>query len=678
MFYSTRPYLFTILLLISTCAISQDDTLKKEAMVNINIEEVHVSELALRIERIVPVNIGLDLKRIEELAPTDIGELVQRLPGATMRSYGGIGGLKTVSFRGLGASHTGVVINGIPANNVQTGMSNLAQIPVESIVGITNFNGSLTTGLPISAVEKGNVLVMNTYEDNIVRDSKYQMRSSLKYGSFGTKDIYLSSRYSKNNTCIAGYGKLRQSNGNYSYKLSNTESSFNRKNNAYQDVNFGLTVGRISKKDVYWKIGYKGKIIEQELPGAVILYNETSDETLATNDHIVYSTINKYWDKFGMYIYANANLNEVRYNDPTYLNSEGLIDNRYENQSAVAGSIFEHRFYRWLYRVGTEQMWSHLESNALNNVDRFLNYSNITFKYDTRYVIISALATAQIGKDVGESIRSFFQVSPVLNLYSKIRAKKDVYLLQSLTGKRSYRLPSFNEMYYGNIGNADLLPETSDQLSYNLIIDKYRNDKNLYWRYGLNPYVSIVNNKIVATPSKNLFVWTIQNVEKVIANGVEAEFRVSKEVRDTAGFNGYGGYSLRPKWEVSANYNFQYVIDVTDPNSPTYKNQIAYTPMNTFNLITSYYIKRLGFVLSNYFVSNRYVLNENNYQNLENGFLVTDLSVVFSHDLKGKKKTNKLSINCSVKNVFNVQYAFIRSFVMPGRNYLISLNYALD
>lgn len=675
-----KYYLCFLLLAVTGTSISQIDTLKNEHIEQVTKKEVTVSEMVLRVERIVPIIYGLDTRRIEELSPTDVGDLVQRLPGATMRSYGGIGGLKTVSFRGLGSSHTGVVINGIPLNNVQTGMMNLAQIPVESIVNISSYNGLFVSGIPVSSAEKGNVVVIQTYEDLIERDTKYKMRSSIKMGSFGTTDAYVASKYSTNKICYASYAKYRRSVGDYSYTWPNTSGQevYRRKNNNYHDLNFGLTLGGFTEKNAFWRIAYKGKLIDQQLPGAVILYNETADEKLNTSDHLAYGTYNKYWEKANLKVYGVGNINQVQYQDPTYLNQQGFINNSYFNQSAIGGAVFDYRFYRWFVKVGTEQLWSHLKSNEFEDVNRMLNSSNISAMYHLKHLNISAGTTTQFGVDnQTDSKRVFFQWSPIVNLYSKFLLKKELYLVQGLTGKRSFRLPSFNEMYYGNIGNADLLPETSDQLSYTLILDRYLFDKNFYWRFGMSPYMSLVRNKIVATPSKNLFIWTIQNVESVMANGVEFQMLISKEYRDSTG-SMYGEYSLRPKWDVNFNYNFQYVVDITDKASSTYKNQIAYTPMHTMNLTGSYYIKRFGFILSNYFVSYRYVLNENNYQNLENGFILTDLSFVYSHEIKKKNKVNTISLNCSVKNAFNVQYAFIRSFAMPGRNFLISINYALD
>ncbi|MDE6048846.1 MAG: TonB-dependent receptor plug domain-containing protein [Paramuribaculum sp.] len=55
-------------------------------------------------------NIGVN--QINRFSITDIGNAVRRLPGVNLRDYGGAGGLKTVSVRGLGAAHTSVALSG--------------------------------------------------------------------------------------------------------------------------------------------------------------------------------------------------------------------------------------------------------------------------------------------------------------------------------------------------------------------------------------------------------------------------------------------------------------------------------------------------------------------------------------------------------------------------------------
>ncbi|NRA10956.1 MAG: TonB-dependent receptor, partial [Crocinitomicaceae bacterium] len=104
-------------------------------------------------------------------------------------------------------------------------------------------------------------------------------------------------------------------------------------------------------------------------------------------------------------------------------------------------------------------------------------------------------------------------------------------------------------------------------------------------------------------------------------------------------------------------------------------NQVAYTPEHIANFDVAMEFKGFGVSFSNNFISGRYALNENIESNLVEGYLISNVAVNYNFKLN---KKNKLKIQANVKNVFNKSYAFVRSFVMPGRNYLISLSYALN
>ena len=82
-----------------------------------------------------------------------------------------------------------------------------------------------------------------------------------------------------------------------------------------------------------------------------------------------------------------------------------------------------------------------------------------------------------------------------------------------------------------------------------------------------------------------------------------------------------------------------------------------------------------GVRISNSYISIRYSLNENIVQNEVEGFLTTDASVYYS--LKIARRSD-FRIQFTIKNLLDVSYSYVRSFVMPGRNYLITLNYAIN
>jgi outer membrane receptor protein involved in Fe transport len=178
----------------------------------------------------------------------------------------------------------------------------------------------------------------------------------------------------------------------------------------------------------------------------------------------------------------------------------------------------------------------------------------------------------------------------------------------------------------------------------------------------LDAYYNLVENKIVAIPTKNLFIWSIQNVGKAQVFGADFQFNHTRNFSEL-------------KLETNVNYSFQKVEDLSDKNSPTYKNQLPYLPQHTVNAdFTVTYKSKSGITISGLATSNRYALNENIKANRIDGFYVFDASIYHTFSLPN---TQSLRLSLNVKNLLNQSYAFVRYYVMPGTNFLISLNYAI-
>ena len=86
----------------------------------------------------------LGKKRIEEMMSEDVGQLLSALPGINIRNYGGLGGLKTLSYRGIGGQHTTTLIDGFSLLSTQTGQTNYGQVQssnLEKVVFSSNYSG---------------------------------------------------------------------------------------------------------------------------------------------------------------------------------------------------------------------------------------------------------------------------------------------------------------------------------------------------------------------------------------------------------------------------------------------------------------------------------------------------------------------------------------------------------
>jgi outer membrane cobalamin receptor len=67
---------------------------------------------------------------LQSLSTTSIADALKYFAGVQIKDYGGMGGLKTINVRSLGAQHVGVYIDGIRITNAQI-------FDVDTRVGVT-------------------------------------------------------------------------------------------------------------------------------------------------------------------------------------------------------------------------------------------------------------------------------------------------------------------------------------------------------------------------------------------------------------------------------------------------------------------------------------------------------------------------------------------------------------
>ena len=78
----------------------------------------------------------LDTASIRRMGVTSTADALRRFAGVNLRDYGGAGGLKTVSVRGLGAQHTVVVYDGVTVSNAQQGQIDLGRFSLDRLAGV--------------------------------------------------------------------------------------------------------------------------------------------------------------------------------------------------------------------------------------------------------------------------------------------------------------------------------------------------------------------------------------------------------------------------------------------------------------------------------------------------------------------------------------------------------------
>ena len=107
---------------------------------NDTIRTGRIDEVVVTAERSRKTNIfetipvqSLSGNDIRQLGLQNIADAVKRMAGTNVKDYGGIGGMKTVSVRNLGAQHTAVSYDGITVSNTQAGQIDIGRFSLDNV-----------------------------------------------------------------------------------------------------------------------------------------------------------------------------------------------------------------------------------------------------------------------------------------------------------------------------------------------------------------------------------------------------------------------------------------------------------------------------------------------------------------------------------------------------------------
>lgn len=630
---------------------------------NGQVQEKELNEVKVVKEQVLKSNQDFVLKKaaIQTKQADDLGDLLKHVPGITLKNYGGLGGLKTISARGINGAHTGIYVDEFLLPNNLNGQIDLSNVQVENIeeLKFTYFT-KINKIQPVSSFFTSNNLFLSTFENYFVRDT-FQLKYQTKIGSFRQFDNYLSVKLSDSNKYISAFVKYKQAKGNFPFSFQNYKQTIidKRVNNDFKEFFAGLNMGKLLRKGGQIRLMNQYHQADKGLPGAYILYNSFASQRLyekTMTNNLYYSPKSGKRNSGRIYL-SNIN-NELNYIDSSYLNEVNFLKNNFFTNHTTLGLLHKFRSNKSSVTTGIEEEYSTLiGSNYVQKIQRFHTKMMVNFGIELpKWNLDFLFGLQHVNNEGPNGIYEKFSYNPTISYTSKnpFPIIGDFHLIL----KRSLRMPTFSELYYNQMGNLDLLPEIANQFSFGSYYGFDLKRQQLSFNY--NAFVNSVENKIVAVPTKNLFVWSIQNVENVFIYGIEStlnhryqqnEFQVASTV----------------------NYTFQKVLN-NDKTSSIYRHQIAYMPVHTANFSLNFQLKNTGFTINSNYVSMRYALNENLVSNEIQAFNTIDFSINYHF----KYRNNRINCYFTTKNITNTSYQYIKNYVMPGRNYLLSLNYALN
>ena len=633
----------------------------------------------------------LNGQQLESLSAFSVADAIRYFSGVQLKDYGGVGGLKTVDIRSMGTHHMGVFYDGIQLGNAQNGQIDLGKFSLDNVEEISLYNGQKSEIFQ-SAKDYGSsgTIYIRTRRPRFAEGKNYNVKATFKSGSFGLVNPSLLWEQQWTPRISSSFsGEFVTATGEYPFRyrrvLSNGtvawDTTATRQNGDIQSLRLeGAVFGKMDKGVWTAKAYYYDS--ERGLPGAIVNNVWKREQRQWDRNFFTQASLKRFEsENYEWQVNAKYARDFMHYLNPdtTLL----YIDNHFTQREAYVSTAHHVTLSpRWDVNLSADYQWNTLDADLKNFVEpqRHTLFVALASTYELwRFRLMGSLLGThvfeQVKREGARKPDNQIQYTPALfaTCYP-LRGNKDLSLRAFY--KRIFRMPTFNDLYYTDIGNVALKPEFTTQYNLGLF---YQHE----WAHGLfrhfetkvDGYFNKVDNKIIAVPKGNgQYRWMMMNLGYVEIRGIDVTAQTV----------------LRPHrdWMLNlcANYTYQKAQDFSDPtdNDPvmgTYGGQIAYIPWHSGSLTTHLewavksrgkHIGNLGLNYSYIYTGERYHVSANIPANHEEPWYTSDLGVSYDFRLQ-RLPIEKIRLSLECNNLFDQQYDVVLNYPMPGRNWKVTL-----
>ncbi len=631
-------------------------------------EVVVTSKLTFR--EVIPSQ-QLSGEQLERLSTHSVADALRYFSGLQLKDYGGVGGIKTVNIRSMGSHHLGIYYDGIELGNAQNGQIDLGQFSLDNVEEVTLYNGQ-KSAIFQTASDFGNAgsVYIRTRRPHFNYGENHHLKISAKYGS--SDMVRLSGLYehrlTENLSTSVSAGFLNAS-GKYKFRYHrvNIDGSTAWDTTAVRQ-NGDIHAERIEANMLgniqqgYWYL--KGYLYNSErgIPGAIVNNVWRRGERQWDLNTFAQGQWQKsFTDRFSSRVMAKYAYYRTHYvnNDSTQL----PVDNTYYQQEFYATTSNVYEILRnWSVSLSYDLRWNKLNANSYQFAypTRWSHLVSAATAIDCPKVKMQGSILASYIKDhtrTGGSQPSVTRWTPAF--FVSVYPLSGRWLSLRTFVKKSFRMPTFNDLYYTDVGNAALKPETATQYDAGLVISKtWTNGIIRHVKLQADGYYNTVRDKIVAYPKGQQFRWTMLNLGRVHITGTDVEAEADVEVMKGLVVTG------------RVQYTYQDARDVTDPATPYYRDQIPYIPWHSGSAIIGASYHGWSLHYSFIYAGERYSEQENIIYNHVQPWYTNDISLMYAFQYHKAKCKATLEVN----NLLSQDYDVIVNYPMPKRNYALTLS----
>ena len=642
-------------------------------------EIVVVSRPAMR--EVVPSQ-KLNGEMLEKLNTHSVADALRYFSGIQLKDYGGVGGIKTVNIRSMGTHHLGISYDGVQLGNAQNGQIDLGQFSLDNVEEITLYNGQ-KSAIFQPASDFGNagaIYIRTKAPDFSMHNAQCTMHNAqctmhnyhLKFkAQYGSSDMFrfstlweqklsetVSSSVSAGFLTASGKYKFR-----YERRYPNGETAWDttavRQNGDIHAERIEANLfGRLDQGG--WQV--KGYLYNSArgIPGAIVNNVWRRGERQQDLNTFVQAAFDKNIGNG----FSTRWLAKYAYYNTHYVNKDSTqlpVDNRYKQQEFYlsTANVLE-LLPNWSASLSYDFKWNKLNADTYNFAfpTRLSNLVSLATAVDYKHLKAqgSVLATF-IHDKTNHGNHSLSKLTPAL--FVNIYPFRGTFFSMRAYVKKSFRMPTFNDLYYTDMGNANLVPESALQYDAGFALNKhFENGIIRHAEMHFDAYYNTVHDKIVAYPKGQQFRWTMLNLGKVHIKGIDVEAEADCSV-------GCGVTAT-----LRAQYTYQDARDVTDPQDSYYNDQIPYIPWHSGSAILGLSYKNWDLNYSFIYAGERYDEQENILYNHMEPWYTSDLSLRYQCTMLNAQCTIMLDVN----NILDQDYEVIVNYPMPGRNYAVTLS----
>ena len=624
---------------------------------------------------IIPVQTlaGEELRR---LSSNSVADALRYFSGVQVKDYGGVGGIKTVNIRSMGTNHTGVVYDGVALGNAQNGQIDLGQFSLDNMEALSLYNGQKSQILqPARDFGNAGTIYMRTAVPQFKGDETYHARAAVRTGSFdlinpsALVQLKLSRRVSASLSA-----EWLNSSGKYKFRYRRVnpagevayDTTATRQNGDINATRLEASVfGKTSHGN--WMAKAYNYNSERGIPGAIVNNVWRRGERIWDTN----SFIQGHWRAtYGRWTtLANAKYAFYRTH---YVNNDDKqikVDNLYRQREVYVFTANQYDIIpgKWEVSASYDFMFNSLDADVYDFVrpERYSNLLSAATAITLGRFKGQASALATFVRDMLEEV----QDPPTKHVFTpavyasyafvdcKTKRGSDMLSLRAFY-KRSFRMPTFNDLYYADMGNSKLNPERVTQYNVGIVYDHVRRHSLLSSiKFSADGYYNKVHDKIVAYPKGQQFRWTMLNLGLVDIRGVDISAAATVTPRRDMDIT------------LRLQYTWQRAIDITNPEDNYYRDQIPYIPHHSGSAIANIAWRRWNLNYSFIYVGERYNQQENIRYNYTQPWYTSDVSLTRDFTL-GKVG---LRATVEVNNLLSQDYDVIINYPMPKRNYRFTL-----